>query len=263
MADRRFGGFWRRFFAFLVDKVILYFVSLFLFLIGLLALDLGGVSLSLITVATGDLPCGMGLFIVIYFFTTILTGMIYFTWFHGTAGQTPGKMLLRVRVIQVSGEEMTIGVAFLRCVGYLISALFFWLGFIWIAFDQRKQGWHDKIAATLVIRMRNEPYSEIRPPTQPACTLQPLTDGKEPLSPSHPSSCHAGEKPGTALTPNDVPASLSIDLNPEAVPSNNSPHEVEVATDTDGQVPHSTEKIVGSEEKYPHVGERDNSRPCE
>ena len=42
MTGRRYGGFWRRLFAFLIDKVILYFVSLILFLIGLLALGLKG-----------------------------------------------------------------------------------------------------------------------------------------------------------------------------------------------------------------------------
>jgi uncharacterized RDD family membrane protein YckC len=42
MTDRRYGGFWRRLFAFLIDGIILYFVSLILFLIGLLALGLKG-----------------------------------------------------------------------------------------------------------------------------------------------------------------------------------------------------------------------------
>jgi hypothetical protein len=51
---------------------------------------------------------------------------------------------------------MTPGIAFLRCVGYLISGPVLCLGFLWIAFDGKKQGWHDKIAATLVIRERGE-----------------------------------------------------------------------------------------------------------
>jgi len=43
-------------------------------------------------------------------------------------------------------------------VGYLISALIFYLGFIWIAFDRKKQGWHDKIAGTCVIKIN--PYQK-------------------------------------------------------------------------------------------------------
>jgi len=151
MADKRFGGFWRRFLACAIDKIILYFVALILLLIGLLALKLGGVSFGNI-VMTGEIPRGTDLFVIVYIATTYLTGIIYFIWFHGTVGQTPGKMLFGLRVIRISGEKMTLGVAFLRLVGCLVSGLVFFLGFIWIAFDGRKQGWHDKIAATLVIR---------------------------------------------------------------------------------------------------------------
>ncbi len=153
MADKRFGGFWRRLLACAIDGIILYFVSLILFLIGLTALKLGGVSFGSI-VMTGDIPLGIGLFAAVYIVTTLLTGMLYFIWFHGTVGQTPGKILFRLRVIQISGDNMTFGVAFLRWAGWFVSALVFLLGFIWIAFDGRKQGWHDKIAATLVIHQK-------------------------------------------------------------------------------------------------------------
>ena len=175
MADKRFGGFWLRFLAYVIDRIILYLISLILFLIGLLALKLGGISFGSI-VMTGDLPLGAGLFTAVYVVTTLLTGMIYFTWFHGTVGQTPGKMLFGLRVIQISGEKMTFGVAFLRWVGYLVSGLVFLLGFIWIAFDGRKQGWHDKIAATLVIRMRNKPDTGVHQTRNPVSTIYYPTD---------------------------------------------------------------------------------------
>jgi uncharacterized RDD family membrane protein YckC len=83
--------------------------------------------------------------------------MVYFTWFHGSNGQTPGKILLRLRVVQATGEPMTFGIAFLRWVGYVISKLAVYLGFIWIAFDRRKQGWHDKIAQTVVVNGKKMP----------------------------------------------------------------------------------------------------------
>ena len=47
---------------------------------------------------------------------------------------------------------MTFGLAFLRWVGYILSGIFLYLGFLWIAWDGRKQGWHDKIAGTVVVR---------------------------------------------------------------------------------------------------------------
>ena len=156
MTGRRYGGFWRRSFALLIDKVILYFVSLILFLIGLLALGLKGDMMGRVLASPEDITHGMGVFGLLYIAASLLAGMTYFTWFHGIGGRTPGKILLGLRVIQASGDPMTPGVAFLRWVGYLISGPVFCLGFLWIAFDGRKQGWHDKIAATLVIRERGE-----------------------------------------------------------------------------------------------------------
>lgn len=156
MTGRRYGGFWRRCFAFIVDEIILYFVSLALFLVGLLAMGLKGEKVSRIISSPDHLMQGMGGAGLIYMAASVLAGMAYFIWFHGTLGRTPGKMLLGLRVIQASGDPMTPGVAFLRWVGYLISAIPFGLGFLWVALDRRKQGWHDKIAATLVIRNRKE-----------------------------------------------------------------------------------------------------------
>jgi uncharacterized RDD family membrane protein YckC len=75
----------------------------------------------------------------------------YFTYFHGTAGRTPGKMLLGLQVISTEGAPISFGIAFLRAVGYLVSGALFNLGFVWVAFDKKKQGWHDKIAGTVVI----------------------------------------------------------------------------------------------------------------
>ena len=168
MKDRLYGGFWRRLVAYTIDKIILYFISLFLLLIAFLALGQGGLSLSNI-VATGDIPRGTGLVVIAYAVAMFITDMIYFIWFHGSVGQTPGKMILGLRVIQASGDDMTFGAAFLRWVGTLVSSFFLSLGYLWIAFDGKKQGWHDKIAATLVIRTAGDlrPSSEPSPPSPP------------------------------------------------------------------------------------------------
>ena len=92
---------------------------------------------------------------LVYLLMTVFISMFYFTYFHGAAGQTPGKMIFGLKVVQSTGEQMTFGLAFLRWVGYIISAVVFYFGFVWIAFDAKKQGWHDKIAGTVVIRIRN------------------------------------------------------------------------------------------------------------
>ena len=65
------------------------------------------------------------------------------------SGQTPGKRVLGVRVIRTDGTRLRLGNALRRQVGYWISSIFY-LGFLWILFDNRRQGLHDKIAGTVV-----------------------------------------------------------------------------------------------------------------
>jgi uncharacterized RDD family membrane protein YckC len=55
-----------------------------------------------------------------------------------------------------NGSRPSTGRLVLRLACYLLSALPLYLGFVWIAFDRRKQGWHDKIAGTVVIQETNE-----------------------------------------------------------------------------------------------------------
>jgi uncharacterized RDD family membrane protein YckC len=154
VVEDSYGGFWRRAMAFSIDKIILFFTSLFILFIGMLAL-----SISFLSHYRDMLPERFEemtmTFVFIYLLMTIFISMFYFTYFHGAAGQTPGKMIFGLKVVQSTGEQMTFGLAFLRWVGYIISAVVFYLGFAWIAFDAKKQGWHDKIAGTVVIRVRN------------------------------------------------------------------------------------------------------------
>jgi uncharacterized RDD family membrane protein YckC len=148
-----YGGFWRRAIAFLTDAIILYTISITFFISWILITypDLGSFE-SLLT--SGTTTTIFIKVLVPYYGISILLNMTYFTYYHGTIGQTPGKKLLGLKVIQTTGKQMTLGTAFLRWVGYIISKLVFYLGFIWIIFDGRKQGWHDKIAGTYVIRTK-------------------------------------------------------------------------------------------------------------
>ena len=148
-----YGGFWRRTLAFSIDKLILFLIYMILIVTGNLFSGMGfpfSLSMDISTTMTGT-------FFLSYYGMNILLSMVYFTYFHGTISQTPGKKLLGLKVIQKTGEPMTLGVAFLRWVGYVISGLIFNLGFIWVAFDSKKRGWHDMIAATYVIRINRGP----------------------------------------------------------------------------------------------------------
>lgn len=66
---------------------------------------------------------------------------------------TPGKMALSLRIVDANTRAPLSRVqAIVRYLGYYVSMLGLMLGFLWIAFDPRKQGWHDKLARTVVIR---------------------------------------------------------------------------------------------------------------
>lgn len=89
---------------------------------------------------------------------TVAMYILYFTYsiaFWVIKGATPGKMALGLRVQHAeSGENLTVGESVIRVIGYLVSAIIFYLGFIWAAFDPRKQGWHDKMATSVVVVKR-------------------------------------------------------------------------------------------------------------
>ena len=69
---------------------------------------------------------------------------------------TPGKMALKLQVLSAeTGEPLSTEKAMLRYIAYYASILPVFLGFIWIAFSSKKQGWHDLIAKTVVVRPTN------------------------------------------------------------------------------------------------------------
>ena len=82
-----------------------------------------------------------------------LINILYYVLFTGLKGQTPGKMVVGIHAVNESGEVPGVGQAFLReIIGNLVSSIVILLGYIWVAFDDRKQGWHDKIPRTFVIK---------------------------------------------------------------------------------------------------------------
>jgi uncharacterized RDD family membrane protein YckC len=157
--NNRYGGFWRRGFAFLIDQVILYGIYLAFFLIGLMSYACGQLAHG------GPLPSAMGTwFMTFYWGAIVIVTALYFTCFVAVGGQTPGKMVLGLKVVPAEDGLMTFGTAFLRWVGYMVSSFFFYLGFGWIALDSRKQGWHDKIAGTVVVRVRGGARAPVMQP---------------------------------------------------------------------------------------------------
>ena len=68
---------------------------------------------------------------------------------------TPGKMAIRAKIVDAKTlGKPTTGQLIFRYLGYYVSIIPLMLGIIWVGIDARKQGWHDKLAGTLVVRSR-------------------------------------------------------------------------------------------------------------
>ena len=74
-------------------------------------------------------------------------------WFWTRFCATPGKMALKLKVLDAkTGEKPKIGQSVVRYFGYFLSMIPLFLGLIWVGIDKRKQGFHDKLAGTIVVR---------------------------------------------------------------------------------------------------------------
>ncbi len=141
------GGFWMRSVAFLIDVgVVAALAAAGGILIGM-AVQIGG---SFSSAPQADLEWLEWIATALF---SMLLNICYFTLFVGWRGQTPGKMLLGLKIIRVSGEEVGYARALVRGFGQGIGLLCFGLGFLMVAFSRRKQGLHDKLAGTYVVRL--------------------------------------------------------------------------------------------------------------
>jgi uncharacterized RDD family membrane protein YckC len=79
--------------------------------------------------------------------------LAYFAGMWAWKGTTIGGIVVNLKVVRLDDKPVTITVAIVRGLGAAFSALVFFLGFFWIAWDKERQGWHDKIAGTVVVRV--------------------------------------------------------------------------------------------------------------
>ena len=75
----------------------------------------------------------------------------YFIFFWWLAGQTPGKAIMGVKIVTINGKKLSLLRSTIRLFGYLVDILTLAIGFLWILIDDRRMGFHDKIARTYVV----------------------------------------------------------------------------------------------------------------
>lgn len=139
--SHNYAGFWRRFLAYLIDIGIVSLLSFIKISLGTIELPIGRIDLNI---------------------TTPIVSVIYFTYFWvNKNGQTLGSKLLAIKVIREDSQPIGFSTAIIRWLGYILSSLPIFLGFLWVLWDSKKQGWHDKIAKTLVVNTGEKPKYKI------------------------------------------------------------------------------------------------------
>jgi uncharacterized RDD family membrane protein YckC len=80
--------------------------------------------------------------------------LVWYPYWWSKSGQSPGKKLMHLKVVRAeNGALLSFGGGFLRLIGYWVSGFVFYIGFLWILVDGKRQGWADKIAGTYVIEV--------------------------------------------------------------------------------------------------------------
>ena len=137
----QYGGFWARVVASLVDTLLIMLV------VGPVLYSIYGETYF----SAGDLSAGRWDFILNYIVPALV---VVIFWIYKSA--TPGKMLMKLTIVDANtGGKPSNGQFIGRYFAYYLSALPFLLGFLWVAWDARKQGWHDKLAKTVVVVERS------------------------------------------------------------------------------------------------------------
>ena len=173
-----YAGFWSRAAARIIDLLIIIAAFNLIYLVDRLGADAG-------------LWTGMGLregfsmanvFRGLFFLTF---PVFYYVYLHAMYGQTFGKMALKIKVVNEDESPLDYRKAFLRWLGYFLCDLTFYIGYLWAAFDPRKQGLHDKVCRTVVVR------TDV-PCPPPAATAPEAPTG---ASPAGPASLDTGASP--------------------------------------------------------------------
>ena len=141
MNEQKYAGFWIRAWASIIDTILMLIIIMPI-LFAIYGADLW---------VRESFFAGFWDFIFQYILPAIA---VIILWVYKSA--TPGKMLTGLIIVDAkTGEKPSTGQFIVRYLGYYVSIIPLSLGFIWVGIDKRKQGWHDKLAGTVVIKTKS------------------------------------------------------------------------------------------------------------
>lgn len=139
----KYVGFWARVLATLIDSVLIMAITLppLLAIYGLAYLENNEAVSGLADILISNI---LPMILVILFWTK--------------KQATPGKMAVSAKIVDAEtggkpSKKQCVG----RYFAYILSAIPLGLGFLWVAFDPKKQAWHDKLAGTVVVKVSRSP----------------------------------------------------------------------------------------------------------
>ena len=145
----RYAGFFSRAAAYAIDRAIVFGIAFVIMAVAQYFLNLFMIDQWFANLAGAETTHLIIAFLLSSAGINLIISIFYNIGFWMLSGQTPGKRILGLRVLCVDGERLRFRNAILRQLGYWISSIFF-LGFIWILLDNKRQGFHDKIGGTIV-----------------------------------------------------------------------------------------------------------------
>lgn len=138
------AGFWIRVVATLVDAFIVFGLQ---FILGSILAVAG-------TVTTVGAETGAGETAMVVHLFNLIISFVYYVFFTGYNGQTPGKMALRIKVVRRDGGPVGYArAAFREVPAKFLSGILFGIGYLMVAFDEQKRGLHDRMSDTYVIKL--------------------------------------------------------------------------------------------------------------
>jgi uncharacterized RDD family membrane protein YckC len=144
-----YAGFWVRTGAYLIDAVVLWIGQMVIFTV---------LGVSMFAADPMD-PEAAGMFAstggILAYLVSLVGSILYFVLMESSAKQaTLGKMSLGLIVTDDAGNRISAARATGRYFAKILSSLILLIGFIMVAFTERKQGLHDMLAGTLVLKAR-------------------------------------------------------------------------------------------------------------
>lgn len=136
-----YAGFWIRFLAKIIDGILLNIVGTVLQVI----------MLGSITAMESE---ASPVLTVLYFILSFAIPVVYYTFFVGKMGATPGKLALGLKIVRPDGDRVTYLRAFGRYFAEILSSIILFIGYIMAAFDEEKRALHDRICDTRVVKSR-------------------------------------------------------------------------------------------------------------